>query len=129
MYCKHCGKPIDDDSTFCRHCGKQQVGDKSSTIENEPKPESKESKKVQPKKKKQEKNNSRNAIIIFCAGLIVLMAIIVLVICKFHDVHQGVGFRLNVVCKVYVWQDKVNKVNLIPLFFCFYNKVSKSPAR
>ena len=22
MYCKHCGKPIDDDSTFCKHCGK-----------------------------------------------------------------------------------------------------------
>jgi len=21
MYCKHCGKKIDDDSTFCRHCG------------------------------------------------------------------------------------------------------------
>ena len=83
MYCKHCGKPIDEDSTFCRHCGKQQVGDKS--IKNEPKHEAKESKKVQPKKKKREKNNSRNVIIIFCAGLLVLMAIIVLVICKFHD--------------------------------------------
>ena len=22
MYCKYCGQPIDDDSTFCRHCGK-----------------------------------------------------------------------------------------------------------
>lgn len=21
MYCKHCGKEIDDDSKFCRHCG------------------------------------------------------------------------------------------------------------
>ncbi len=21
MYCKHCGKEIDDDSTFCKHCG------------------------------------------------------------------------------------------------------------
>lgn len=84
MYCKHCGKPIDEDSTFCRHCGKQQIGDKS-IIENESKHETKESKKVQPKKKQQEKNNSRNAIVIFCAGFIVLMAIIVLVICKFHD--------------------------------------------
>lgn len=22
MYCKYCGKPIDDDSTFCKYCGK-----------------------------------------------------------------------------------------------------------
>jgi len=22
MYCKYCGQPIDDDSTFCSHCGK-----------------------------------------------------------------------------------------------------------
>ena len=24
MYCKHCGKEIDDNSTFCKHCGKTQ---------------------------------------------------------------------------------------------------------
>lgn len=24
MYCKHCGKEIDDDSKFCNHCGKPQ---------------------------------------------------------------------------------------------------------
>ena len=24
MYCKHCGKEIDDNSTFCMHCGKSQ---------------------------------------------------------------------------------------------------------
>lgn len=24
MYCKHCGKSIDEDSTFCRFCGKPQ---------------------------------------------------------------------------------------------------------
>ena len=24
MYCKHCGKEIDDKSTFCKHCGKSQ---------------------------------------------------------------------------------------------------------
>lgn len=23
MYCKHCGKEIDDTSTFCQHCGKK----------------------------------------------------------------------------------------------------------
>ena len=23
-YCRYCGKPIDDDSTFCTHCGKSQ---------------------------------------------------------------------------------------------------------
>lgn len=21
MYCKHCGKQIEDDSTFCKYCG------------------------------------------------------------------------------------------------------------
>ena len=25
MYCKHCGKKIDDNSSFCKHCGKSQV--------------------------------------------------------------------------------------------------------
>ena len=24
MYCKHCGKEIDDNSTFCKYCGKLQ---------------------------------------------------------------------------------------------------------
>lgn len=24
MYCKHCGKEIDNDSSFCKHCGKTQ---------------------------------------------------------------------------------------------------------
>lgn len=24
MYCKHCGKEIDDNSTFCKYCGKAQ---------------------------------------------------------------------------------------------------------
>ena len=24
MYCKHCGKEIDIDSTFCKYCGKEQ---------------------------------------------------------------------------------------------------------
>ena len=24
MYCKHCGKEIDDNSVFCKHCGKPQ---------------------------------------------------------------------------------------------------------
>ena len=24
MYCKHCGREIDDNSTFCKHCGKSQ---------------------------------------------------------------------------------------------------------
>ena len=26
MYCKHCGKEIDDNSSFCKHCGKPQNG-------------------------------------------------------------------------------------------------------
>lgn len=24
MYCKHCGKEIDDNSIYCKHCGKSQ---------------------------------------------------------------------------------------------------------
>ncbi len=24
MYCKHCGKEIDENSVFCKHCGKSQ---------------------------------------------------------------------------------------------------------
>ena len=41
MYCKHCGKVIDDDSTFCQHCGKP-LGQETSapeihTLEAEPK--------------------------------------------------------------------------------------------
>jgi uncharacterized membrane protein YvbJ len=24
MYCKHCGKQIDEDSVFCQYCGKPQ---------------------------------------------------------------------------------------------------------
>ena len=27
MYCKHCGKEIDDNSTFCKYCGKNQSKD------------------------------------------------------------------------------------------------------
>lgn len=32
MYCKHCGKQIDDNSTFCNHCGKQLVEKKKSPL-------------------------------------------------------------------------------------------------
>lgn len=30
MYCKFCGKKIDDDALFCKHCGKQLDEKKSS---------------------------------------------------------------------------------------------------
>ena len=33
MYCKHCGKEIDDNSTFCQHCGKKLVETKKVVIE------------------------------------------------------------------------------------------------
>ena len=33
MYCKYCGKQIDDNSTFCNHCGKQLVEKQKITIE------------------------------------------------------------------------------------------------
>lgn len=33
MYCKYCGKEIDDNSSFCKHCGKAQEGvDRMSTL-------------------------------------------------------------------------------------------------
>ncbi len=32
MYCKYCGKAIDDDSTFCQHCGKP-IGQETSAPE------------------------------------------------------------------------------------------------
>ena len=37
MYCKHCGKSIDEDSTFCRYCGKpQRVISFTETLFEEP---------------------------------------------------------------------------------------------
>ena len=35
MYCKHCGKEIDDNSTFCKHCGKSQINSDKS-LANKP---------------------------------------------------------------------------------------------
>jgi ABC-type dipeptide/oligopeptide/nickel transport system permease component len=38
MFCKYCGKQIDDDSTFCKHCGKSLVEKKKIVVEfNKPK--------------------------------------------------------------------------------------------
>lgn len=33
MYCKHCGKQIDDNSQFCKFCGKQLTETKNVVIE------------------------------------------------------------------------------------------------
>lgn len=30
MYCKHCGKEIEDNSSFCNHCGKPLNGDQKA---------------------------------------------------------------------------------------------------
>ena len=35
MYCKHCGREIDDNSTFCKHCGKSQ-GCSNKSLTNKP---------------------------------------------------------------------------------------------
>ena len=35
MYCKHCGKEIEDGSSFCKHCGKPQ-GNTLKGIVNKP---------------------------------------------------------------------------------------------
>ena len=32
MYCKHCGREIDDNSTFCKYCGKPQDNSNMSLI-------------------------------------------------------------------------------------------------
>ena len=91
MYCKYCGKPIDEDSAFCRHCGKRQTNDKF-VVEDEPRHKKKESKEIlPPKRKKQAKNNSRNALFIFCGGLLVLIAIIVWVVCTFQDADKKIA--------------------------------------
>ncbi len=33
MYCKHCGREIDDNSEFCKYCGKQLVDKKKIIVE------------------------------------------------------------------------------------------------
>lgn len=33
MYCKHCGKPIDDNSQFCKFCGKKLVNSQKIVVE------------------------------------------------------------------------------------------------
>ena len=33
MYCKHCGREIDDNSSFCKYCGKQLVDKKKIIVE------------------------------------------------------------------------------------------------
>ena len=30
MYCKYCGRPVDDDSIYCRYCGRQIEKDEKS---------------------------------------------------------------------------------------------------
>ncbi len=38
MYCKYCGKQIDDDSCYCRHCGKNVLSkaiDETKSLSNE----------------------------------------------------------------------------------------------
>ena len=38
MFCKHCGKEIDDNSEFCKYCGKQLVDKQKIVVEfNKPK--------------------------------------------------------------------------------------------
>ena len=34
MYCKFCGKEIDDDSKFCKHCGKQLEENKITKVDD-----------------------------------------------------------------------------------------------
>ena len=34
MYCRFCGKKIDEDSSFCRYCGKQIIIDRTTALNN-----------------------------------------------------------------------------------------------
>ena len=36
MYCKYCGKEIDEDVNFCPHCGKSQQGEPQPVAPSEP---------------------------------------------------------------------------------------------
>lgn len=69
MYCKHCGKPIDNNSVFCSHCGKRQ-----------------------------KKNHSDRIIGIICAG-IVLMAIIACGIWAFQNDKEIADITIDNVSK------------------------------
>ena len=46
MYCKHCGKQIDDDSSFCRYCGRLQSEEKACDMRPSQSQEVKNEKKL-----------------------------------------------------------------------------------
>lgn len=33
MYCKHCGRTIDDEAKYCQHCGGEQYTEKAAEVE------------------------------------------------------------------------------------------------
>lgn len=88
MYCKHCGKPIDNDSTFCSHCGKQISETEESIIENSTQQNqeddilsspsaqyvAKESEKQ--KRGKTTFGNSSKKILFICAGVVLISFIV-----------------------------------------------------
>ena len=57
MYCKHCGKQIDDDSSFCRYCGKLQSEEKKSNMVFSQSREEKSEKQVEASMKPKSSHN------------------------------------------------------------------------
>lgn len=84
MYCKYCGKPIDDDSAFCSHCGKQISETEKSIIETSTQQNQVDDTlssssdqcfaKKSEKQKKEEaaSGNSSKKILFICAGVVLI---------------------------------------------------------
>lgn len=90
MYCKHCGKEIDEDSAFCRYCGKPQdlpkeeKGQESrDTLDMQPVPSSIKVEVVKPKRITEDKARKWTLVVlkeIFIIALFVGIAFLVKVI-------------------------------------------------
>ena len=61
MYCKHCGKQIDDDSSFCRYCGKLQSEEKACNMQSSQSQEVNNEKQVETPTKAKSSHNMTNS--------------------------------------------------------------------
>lgn len=70
MYCKHCGNPIDDDSTFCANCGKSVAaakGSKPGTASQPVNPQKPKRQKPSKPQSSSDKNTLYLVLTILCA--------------------------------------------------------------
>lgn len=79
MYCKHCGKQIDDDSSFCRYCGRLQSEEKACDMRPSQSQEVKNEKQVETPSKVKSSHNTTNSQknLLWVAIGIILIAIII----------------------------------------------------